>query len=102
MTKEQAIEMVNEFTKIDFNNENDWTGYYDSELKELQEALETVLNMLKEKDKKIEKKDKIIDLMAEYIGQDMQCIRPEIECNKMIYNCKDCAKQYFERKAEEC
>lgn len=48
------------------------------------------------------KKDKQIDLMAEFIGQDMMCIRPEIECNKMTHDCKNCIKQYFERKVEEC
>lgn len=47
------------------------------------------------------KADKQIDLMAEFIGQDMICIRPEIECNKMTHDCKDCIKQYFERKVED-
>lgn len=47
----------------------------------------------------LQKKDKIIDLMANFIGQDMMCIRPEIECNKMTHDCQKCIKQYFERKA---
>ena len=47
--------------------------------------------------KENEEKDKQIDLMADFIGQDMRCIRPEIECNKMTHDCKDCVKQYFER-----
>ena len=42
-------------------------------------------------------KEQVIDLMADFIGQDMRCIRPEIECNKMTHDCKDCVKQYFER-----
>ena len=69
MTTEQreAIELAKEFTRIDFSNPLGWTGYYDTDLKELSQAIETVLNMLKEKDKEIEKKDKQIDLMAEYI-----------------------------------
>ena len=45
--------------------------------------------------KENEEKDKQIDLMADFIGQDMRCIRPEIECNKMTHDCKDCVKQYF-------
>ena len=48
--------------------------------------------------KENEEKDKQIDLMADFIGQDMRCIRPEIECNKMTHDCKDCVKQYFENK----
>ena len=55
MTKEQEIEiqLLKDFTKIDFSNPLGWTGYYDTELKELSEAVETVLNMLKEKDREI-------------------------------------------------
>lgn len=113
--------------------------------KELQEDLETVLNMLKEKDAEIEKykklladnlarnlndsikakekadtdiddlnkgwqvelekKDKMIDLMAEYIS-DLDI--DEDICKKQSNNncddinreveCKECIKQYFERK----
>ena len=61
---------------------------------------QTVLSLIKEQQEKIEKKDKQIDLMAEFIGQDMMCIRPEIECNKMTHDCKNCIKQYFERKVK--
>lgn len=97
--------------------------------------IETVLNMLKEKDAeinkykrknkelsiqllkiykeqdnynaRIEKKDKIIDLMAKYIADiDNEDICFEIEnkyCDKnMDYSeCEDCIKQYFERKVEK-
>ena len=53
MTKEQEarIKLLKDFTKMDFSNPMGWTGYYDTELKELSEAIETVLSMLKEKDK---------------------------------------------------
>ena len=71
--------------------------------------LETVLNMLKEKDKEIEKKDKQIDLMAEYIDSNNYVDNEECQfqwdfkIKKCIENgdCKDCIKQYFERKSEE-
>ena len=63
--------------------------------------LETVLNMLKEKDSEIEKKDKIIYEMIgsfidlgfgfEYCNNDDRCIN----------DCDKCIKQYFERKSEE-
>lgn len=65
------------------------------------EAIETVLNLL-------EKKDKIIDLVAEtlryYNGMEQeQCfcidICGEKECD--MKNCKDRIKQYYERKVEE-
>lgn len=57
---------------------------------------------------KIKKKDKIIDLMAEWIEKhtkyyDEDGCYCEVEkevCNKDI-KCKDCIKQYFERKAAE-
>ena len=64
MTKENAIELAEEFTKMDFSNPMGWTGYYDTELNELSQAVQTVLNMLKEKDKEIEyyKKQKDYDM----------------------------------------
>ena len=126
MTNEQAIETVKKTTKMDFNNPNGWTGYYDTELKELQQAIETVLNMLNEKDKEIEhwkngferelednrkntcellkqdliirEKDKQIDLMSKEIK--------ERNYNFTNKNIKE-IKQYFEnkvnsRKEKEC
>lgn len=91
-------------------------------------ALEIVLNMLKEKDadiaeykniieagiinaakdelveeknKEIEKKDKMIDLMAVEIGDisnNSYCNSTK-ECNDEA--CKNCIKEYFERKVED-
>lgn len=54
------------------------------------------------------KKDKIIDLMAEYINEldidedicSKNIINSDI-CNEQYSNCKACIKQYFERKGEE-
>ena len=50
MTNEQreAIELAKEFTKMDFSNPMGWTGYYDAELEELSQAIETVLSLIKE------------------------------------------------------
>ena len=81
---------------------------------------ETVLNTLKEKDKEIKtlaqtnksykgmikKKDKIIDLMAEFIFQNIDveeeiCNSAYIECKQETaqdITCINCIKQYFERK----
>ena len=134
MTKEQeAIEHIEKRIKIcnenaDICDDND----FDEEATYLREEsymLETVLSMLKEKDKEIKtlkrdfkivdqecsrlerkeaKQDKIIDLMAEYISKiDIEediCIKNKTNpdwCNEDYTNCKDCIKQYFESKVEE-
>lgn len=64
-------------------------------------AIETVLKLL-------EKKDKIIDLMAIVIGNEPlpteeYCIFRNFDCPVVGGNrdCKDCIKQYFENKAKE-
>lgn len=80
---------------------------YKRKNKELSNQL---LKIYKEQDNynaRIEKKDKVIDLMAKYIADiDNEDICFEIEnkhCDKnMDYGeCEDCIKQYFERKAEK-
>ena len=48
----------------------------------------------------LEKKDEIINEMAECIGRDIRCVRPEIECNKMTHDCRECVKEYFTKKCE--
>lgn len=58
-------------------------------------AIETVLNMLKEKDAEIEEKDKQIDLMANYIVNLIKYNNPE-EIREV-----EEIKQYFERKVED-
>lgn len=75
--------------------------------------LETVLSMLKqnsaelaEKSAEIEKKDKMIDLMAEEIKKRATCplddYNYDLDCeNKCNNNTKECWKQYFERKAKD-
>lgn len=70
--------------------------------------IETVLNMLKEKDKEMEKKDKIIDLMATFIdAQNIRMLEDEYTAIKNIYTIigfdkdKEGIKQYFERKVKE-
>ena len=68
-------------------------------------AVKTVLSMLKEKDKEMEKKDNIIDLMAEYIFQNVDveediCNSAYVECTQETaqdITCISCIRQYFER-----
>lgn len=120
MTKEQekAIEIVNNFIKIDFNNKNGWIGYYDSELKELQEGIKTVLSMLQEKDKEIEKYKY---LYQKTLDNTIQADRENIKLKKQIdlmteifykrfkaellleygFESEEQLKQYFENKAKE-
>ena len=105
MTKEQeeTIEIVKKYL-----NFNEICG-----TRNFKDALDTVLSMLKEKDKEIKKKDKIIDLMAEHINylsdELVQATgRNELEfcngnkyCIDSDYSCEQCIKQYFERKSKE-
>nr|DAJ23401.1 MAG TPA: hypothetical protein [Caudoviricetes sp.] len=116
MTKEQeAIESLEQLINIRKNKAGQIK--YDNCICSTT-AIETILNMLKEKDAEIhqkntelaEKKDKMIDLLIDYIDTlseyytraegknnefcDEKCIDKNIDCY-------DCIKQYFERKAEQ-
>lgn len=55
MTKEEkeAIELATNFTKEDFSNPMGWSGYYDTELKELSQVMKIVLNLIQKQDKEI-------------------------------------------------
>lgn len=136
MTKEQeeTIDRLRKITNRQILYGNKY-GITIEGFREVQEDIETVLNLLKEKgteinkykrknkelsnqllkiykeqdnyNARIEKKDKVIDLMAKYIADiDNEDICFEIEnkhCDKnMDYGeCEDCIKQYFERKVEK-
>lgn len=95
MTKEQEVfEKVNRI-RIDFFDSKYKDVHTDDELEEKYEALGDVLSMLKEKDKEIEKKDKQIDLMANYIVDLIKYNNPE-EKREV-----EEIKQYFERKSKK-
>lgn len=100
MTKEQAIERLK---KLDYLLDDVYsTGLVeDEERNKYQEAIETFLSMLEEKDKQI---DLMAEAMRYYNGMQQEqefCIEicEKKECN--IEKCKDCIKQYFENKAKE-
>ena len=109
MTEEQerAIENLTDLLKQRNEKQVQITTY------NLFENIETVLSMLKEKDKEIKKKDKIIDGMAKYINylsDELVQVTGKNElkfcdgnkcCKDSNYSCEDCIKQYFERKSEE-
>ena len=108
MTKEQeeAIENLTKLLKQRDEKQIRITTY------DLFENIETVLSMLKEnsaelaeKSAEIEKKDKIIDLMADFMYKTgtgrraLSCMfRQNDECNEN--GCKYCIKKYFERKVK--
>lgn len=119
MTKEQS-EVIKDIKKYihDIISESvDEVGYKRYEISEEEQEffnnIERLLNMLKEQDKEIEKKEKMIDLLLDFIYK-MSIIRPGtimydlkgdgFDTNKCGYckdkSCKDCIKQYFERKLE--
>lgn len=109
MTKEEeAIEYLKEHInyfkeQIKFIEAVD-CDYYDEEYelyKNRVKQFETVLNMLKENSEEKEKKDKIINLMAERIG--WLCKSNGILLDKEHDEnfTQEDIKQYFERKSEE-
>lgn len=101
MTKEQAIERLK---KLDYLLDDVYsTGLVeDEERNKYQDAIETVLPMLEEK-------DKTIDLMSEAINNNdidediCRRMGQKEDCNEFEdkEKCKECIKQYFENKAKE-
>lgn len=101
MTKEQAIERLK---KLDYLLDDVYsTGLVEDEERNIyQDAIETVLSMLEEQ-------DKIIDLMAEFIEDELTvdefCTKEGYYADNYIdghcEKCLNCIKQYFENKAKE-
>lgn len=114
MTKEQeeTIDRLRKITNRQILYGNKY-GITIEGFREVQEDIETVLNMLKEKYKEIKKKDKIIDLLVNKLNQDCKVfengeIKEIVEIYEKIKSTsdlrgielrKECIKQYFERKA---
>ena len=91
MTKEETIERLNKLKdrKILYGNR---AGMIIEEFKTLQEDIETVLNMIKEKEKQI-------DLMSEQLAG-LTIWNNEKE-EPVILGDKEEVKKYYERKSEE-
>ena len=106
--QEEAIEKLSSFKTIEILYSNTFAMHIE-QLKTLQGDIETVLSMLQEQQEENKKKDKIIDLMAEYIASlDIEediCVKTGkdlSECDSMaLGGCENCIKQYFENKAEK-
>lgn len=101
LSKEEIEEILEQ-------NENIITYKADKDFRCLTNSERTLLENNKKIKKHIEELEKInsklnkmIDKMVEYLAQDIRCIRPEIECNKMTHDCRYCVKQHFKKKAEE-
>ena len=104
--QDKAIERCNKLIETEHSN---WIGITN------QKAIETVLNMLKEKDTEIEKKDKMIDLIIDFFykltqespGTTIHYLEKNgfdtSKCNNCSpgNDCRKCFKQYFERKVED-
>ena len=87
MTKEQAIERCHQLLETKHSN---WLGLSN------QQAIAILIDILKEKDTEIEKKDKQIDLMARAIDNyDSQLVIN-------TFKDKEHVKQYFKRRAKLC
>lgn len=79
--------------------------------RELQEDIETVLNMLKEKDAEIEQKNEVLNRVYDFIWENDCCryfskkhalYNQVLNFDSCLGNCKrNCIKQYFERKVED-
>ena len=67
--------------------------------KETIKQITTFLNLLEKKNVELQKKDKIINKMIDFIDAIDGCLCFDLELRNCIdKNCKECIKQYFERK----
>ena len=65
------------------------------------DCIEAFLNLLEKKNVELQKKDKIINKMIDFIDAIDGCLCFDLELRNCIdKNCKECIKQYFERKVE--
>lgn len=95
MNDKEAIERLNRFKTIKVMYGNTFVMHLE-QLKQLQQDLETILNILEKQKAEIKKKDKQIDLMAEGLVKAHEWFYSEFD----NYTKEDFIK-YFEKKAEE-
>ena len=93
------------------NNQKQELAILNEKQKEMNKLINTVSSykgMFKQQQKEMKKKDKQIDLMAEFISNqdiDEDICKEQVplgcdDINREV-ECKDCIKQYFENKAKE-
>ena len=108
MTDKEAIERLKRIDiRFFLSGMYEQSDYIVDEADKTNKAIETVLNLIQTQQAEIEKKDKIIDLMAKAIGDEPlpteeYCIFRNFDCPAVGGNrdCKECVKQHFERKVE--
>lgn len=96
MTEEELLKGEIKFHRLklaELSEEN-------KKLNKLKEKYNEQYNIIKAQQAEIEKKDKIIDLMSEYVDFD----KMDFQCSSLCVkeNCqKECIKQYFEKQIEK-
>lgn len=103
MTKEQeeTIDRLNSFKTIKILYGNTFAIHLE-QLEQLQKDMATVLDLVKQQQEESEKKDKIIDEMAEWIfDKDYNENSLFIDRDDYYSNCIKRVKQYFEKKVRE-
>lgn len=88
---EEEIKILEKYI-MDFHKRNKYCIAFREDL--LKTAIEHLLQAYTED-------EAVIKEMSEYIGRDMRCLRPEIECNKMTHDCKECTESYFRKKVKD-
>lgn len=105
MTEEESIETFKSW--LEYNKKNKNILREADTIIAVQETILNLIQKLQEENldvkKEVEKKDKIIDLMAEELENQFLHCKPcwldkEVEC-KNYSNCIDCIIQYFKNKA---
>lgn len=98
MNEKEVIERLNRFKTIKVLYGNTFSMHLE-QLEQLQNDIKTALNLIQTQQAEIEKKDKIIDLMAEFINKfDLdESICKDIKCNNDVtkQDCINCIKKYF-------
>ena len=94
MNEEEVIERLNRYKTIKVLYGNTFAMHLE-QLEQLKNDIDTVLNLLETQKAEIEKKDKIINEMAEYIIDLIKYNNSEEERDK------EEIKEYFTKKAEK-
>lgn len=103
---ETILNMIDTYQRM-INEQIEEILDYAKEEEKNTERINELINEVTLKQCELEKKDKIIDLMAEYISNITDCpFESEgkyLDCEKMcdVRTDKECWKQYFENKAKE-
>ncbi len=101
---EEDIEILEEFIECSKDIINDMEHVRPIDVTITVDDIQAIENLIN-RNKEIEKKDKIIDLTVKELKKQFSRSEPcylyfEVECKK-YKTCEECIKNYFERKVEE-